>query len=139
MTTSDQSDYQGSAFAPSAEVSPEVAPAPAPGNRFDPNEIAHDLAQKGFAWADADAAFKALDDVTKTVLSETMLEHLPKSKSVAEAETRARADRRYRDHLVAVAESRKHANRATVSYKTYQAWIELMRTAEANKRAEMRL
>lgn len=105
--------------------------------RLDPNRIAQELGKRGETWADADAAFKALDDVSKSVLSEAMADS--GEKSVAAAEAHARRSEKYREHLAAVANARKACNRARVRFDTYRAWIELKRSAESTRRAEINL
>lgn len=106
---------------------------------LDADKIAAELSQRGLRWADTDAAFKALDDTVKSVLAECMIEHKPDASSVAEAEMRARADERYRNHLDALGKARREANRARVAYDTYRAWLELKRTNAATDRALMGL
>lgn len=106
---------------------------------LEPDHIAHELRTRADAWADADAAYRALDDTTKTVLAEVIVDYLGNAKSNAEAESRARASKPYKDHLAALAAARRAANRARVAYDTYRAWIELVRSREATARAEMGL
>lgn len=105
---------------------------------IDPNKIAHELATRGEDWADTDAALKALDDVSKTVLSECVAD-LNEKLSVAAAEQKARRSETYKNHLTAVAQARKAANRAKVRYDTYKAYVELLRSREATDRAQMGL
>lgn len=105
---------------------------------IDPNRIAHTLEERGLEWADKDAAFKALDDVTKTVLSECMAD-LNEEMSVAAAETKARRSQKYKDHLKALSDARRESNRAKVNYDTYRAFVDLMRSREATDRAQMTL
>lgn len=104
---------------------------------FDPNRIAHELSERGLVWADADAAFRALDDTTKSVLSEAMAKSVEKSN--AAAETDARHSQMFKMHLEALADARRTANRARVKFDTYKVWIELMRSKESSRRAEMTL
>lgn len=104
---------------------------------FDPDKVAETLGKRGEAWADADAAYKALDEATKSVLSECMTD--AGDVSVAKAEMLGRSDPRYRAHLEAVDKARRAASRARVSYDTFQVWIELKRSENATRRAEMSL
>ncbi len=103
----------------------------------DPSQIAHELSERGLDWADKDAAFRALDDTTKSVLSQAMAKSVEKSN--AAAETEARRSQMYRMHLEALAEARRQSNRARVKFDTYKVWIELMRSKETTRRAEMQL
>lgn len=107
---------------------------------LDPEELYHNLRARGDKWADADAAYKALDDVTKTVLAECEIEARNEANTTQAAiERHGRTAAKYREHLAALGEARKAANRARVSYDTYQAYVELLRTKAANERAEMNL
>jgi hypothetical protein len=105
---------------------------------IDAHEIAAELSKRGLAWADTDAAFRALDDVTKTVLSECIAA-LNRSDSMASKEVDARNSQRYKDHLIALAGARRAANRAKVNYDTYKVYMELLRTNAATDRAQMQL
>lgn len=108
---------------------------------LDPEELYARLRALGEKWADADAAYRALDDVTKTVLAECEIEARkdPDNTTQAAIERAGRCARAYRDHLAAVADARRAANRCKVNYDTYQAFIELLRSKAANDRAEAQL
>ena len=105
---------------------------------MDADKIAHELSKRGLAWADADAAFRALDDVTKTVLSEAIAD-LNSDESMAAKETAARRSQVYKDHLITLGQARRDSNRAKVNYDTYKAWMEMNRTNAATERAQMAL
>lgn len=104
---------------------------------FDPDKVAEELSKRGHRWADSDAAYKALDEATKSVLAECMSD--AGDVSVAKAEMQGRSHPKYRTHLEAVDKARRAASRARVDYDTYQVWIELKRSENATKRAEMSL
>lgn len=104
---------------------------------FNPERIAAELYKRGVAWADADAASHLLEETTKSVLAGVMVGL--NAKSVAEAETRARASDEYRAHLQAASQARREANRARVRYDAFKAFIELVRTKAATVRSEMSL
>lgn len=108
---------------------------------LDPEVLYANLRARGDKWADADAAYKALDDVTKTVLAECELEAKADETNTTQAaiERAGRVAAKYRNHLSALSDARRQANRAKVSYETYQAYIELLRTKSANERAEANL
>jgi len=109
----------------------------APGERIDAYQIAEELGKRGAEWGDTDAAYKALDDATKSILSEAIIDFLPQCKTVSEAETRARASQIYKEHLASLSAARRKANLARVRYDTYRAFIELRRTNAATDRALM--
>jgi hypothetical protein len=106
-------------------------------NAIDVDALHDRLEDLGEVWADADAAYKALDDMTKSVLSRCMVPH--EGKSVAAAETLARRDEVFVSHLNSLAEARKNANRARVKYDSAKAWIELYRSKAATEREAMKL
>jgi hypothetical protein len=106
---------------------------------FDPDKIAEELSKRGHAWADTDAAWRALDEVTKTVLAECEIEAKQDNATQAAIERAGRVAGRYREHLGALAEARRLANRARVNYDTFQVWIALKRTEQATIRTQMEL
>jgi hypothetical protein len=105
---------------------------------FNPDAIAEELSKRGHAWADTDAALKALDEATKSVLSECMVA-LGETGSIARAEMLARTDPVYKQHLEDLADARQAANRARVNYDTFQAWIDLKRSEQATQREQMKM
>lgn len=93
----------------------------------------HERLQKlGLAWSDADAAYKALEDVTKTILAE---EFLPASGSVAEREAIARTSEAFKGHLKALAAARNAMNTARVNYDVARVYVDLERTNASGQRA----
>lgn len=104
---------------------------------IDPDKIAHELSERGLDWADKDAAYRALDELTKTVLAEIKLAF--DDKSDAAREMKALASKAYREHLASVSAARGEANRAKAKLKTYETWIELKRSIMATERAQMEL
>lgn len=108
---------------------------------IDPEEIHANLRARADKWADCDAAYQLLEDVTKTVLAECEIDAKVDEANTTQAalERAGRVAGKYRDHLSALAASRRAANRAKVSYETYKAYVELLRTKAANERAEMNL
>lgn len=97
----------------------------------------HDRLQKlGHEWSDADAAFKALEDVSKTVLAQ---EFLTTTGSVAEREARARVSDAYREHLKALGEARRAVNVAKVNYDVARVYVDLERTNASGQRALVEL
>lgn len=102
----------------------------------DPREIHQRIVDHGEAWADADAAANLLEETKKTLLAQIMMESIGGS-SAAAAEKKATADQRYIDHINLMVEARRVANRAQVKYKTSLVWVELIRTRESTRRAEM--
>lgn len=86
----------------------------------------------GKTWADKDAAFRALEDATKSILSQAMLD--ADDGPVTMKEAKARASVAYLDHLKALDEARKAANHARVSYDVARVYVDLVRTNAAGQR-----
>ena len=112
------------------------------GVSLDPEELYARHRALGEKWADADAAYRLLDDTAKTVLAECEIEARnegPTGTTQAAIERAGRVAAKYREHLEALAKSRREANRAKVNYDCYDTYIEMLRTKSANERAEANL
>lgn len=105
--------------------------------QLDANELYHKLTQAGNDWADKQAAFNVLDDTKNAVLAQLMLNS--QAQSVAAKEVEAKASKEYTDHVKATQEAMKAALKAKVNYEAIKIWIELKRSEEATRRAEMKL
>jgi hypothetical protein len=106
---------------------------------FDPDKIYAEVTAAGEQWADRKAAYEALDDNTKSVLAEITGRYMDGKESKTAAETRALASRDYRDHLASVAKARSEFLRAQVRYDSLRMLVELRRSQESTRRAEMNL
>jgi hypothetical protein len=104
--------------------------------QFNPNEIAERMRLAGEEWSDLDAAANMLEETRKSVLAE--LVNQSKGGSIAAKESEALANPAYKLHLTNMVNARREANRARVKYDTSKMWVELVRTSEATKRAELR-
>ena len=102
-----------------------------------PEKIAEELLKRGHDYADKEAAATLLEETKHTVLAECMADWPEDSN--AGAETKSRRDPRFKDHIKAMVEARRQANRSRVSYETMKAYEGLYRTREATKRTEMGL
>lgn len=100
---------------------------------IDAEALATTLRKRGDDWADKDAAYKALEEVQKSVLAQAFLN--VEGGSVAEREAKARASAIFAEHLVAIADAREAANKARVAYDVYRTYVDLMRTNAAAQRA----
>lgn len=99
-------------------------------------KLAFELRRRGDDWADKDAAYRALEEVQKTLLAEVFLEH---EGSVAERESAARSSIKFRQHLSSIADARKEANRAKVAYDVYRVYVDMTRTNASSQRALVEL
>jgi hypothetical protein len=98
--------------------------------------LAGELRKRGDDWADKDAAYKALEEVQKSVLANSFV---ATDGSVAEREAKARISPAFMEHLGAIAKARQEANRARVSYDVYRTYVELMRSNASTQRALVNL
>ena len=103
---------------------------------MDTEQIHERLVTAGESWADLDAAASLLEETKKSVLAELMNKA---EGSMAARESEALADAVYRHHVTTMVTARKEANRAKVRYDSAKAWVELMRTQESTRRAEMNM
>lgn len=95
------------------------------------------LIEVGEAWADQDAAASLLEELRKSVLGKLVLEFTAGGMPAGKAEHAAHDAQEYREHVAAMVEARRKATRARVRWDTGRAHVELMRSAESTKRAEM--
>jgi len=125
---------------------PPIADQVALLRNFDPNKLAAEVIADGEQWADLDAAASVLEETRKVVLAKRTLEFLEagtiggkRVTSVAQAELNALADPTYGQHLDDMVDARKNANRARVRYDLGRLRIEMLRSALATARNEMRI
>ena len=103
---------------------------------FDPERLAHELSKRGLDWADKQAAYQALDEATKSVMGQA---YLQTEGTVAERDAKTRNTVGVLNHLEAVARARKASLVARVNYETYQVYLEMKRTEQSTRRAEMQI
>lgn len=106
---------------------------------FDPDTIYRELTEAGDEWADKKSAYEALDDNTKSILSDIASNYMDGKVSRAEAEMRALASGDYKHHLATVSAARKAFLKAQVKYDCLKTLAELKRSQESTRRQEMRL
>lgn len=109
--------------------------------KFNPQILAYQVRQAGFAWADADAAADLMESEKKSLLALLTNEHraLILKVSRKEAEDMALASDLYTNHLKAAIEARRVATRAQASYEAVKVFSRAIQTAEASRRAEMNI
>lgn len=105
--------------------------------RVDPRGLTDRLIEAGEKWADLNAAAEILEETKGTLLARLASERFDLPAWKAEAEAKAHPD--YVAHLEAMVKARQAANRARVRYDSGKAYVELARSAESTRRAEMNL
>lgn len=106
---------------------------------IDADKITERIIKRGEAWADKDAAASLLEETRKTVRAQIAVKHIGGGLSAAKAELLAEASSEYLEHVRAMVEARKEANRERANYDGGKIFAELTRTEAANTRAEMNL
>ena len=101
----------------------------------DPNMLRDRLVALGEQWADLDAAANLLEEQKKTLLASLTAD--AEGNSMALRETIALATQTFGNHIEAMVEARRLANRARVNYNSAQVWCDLVRSIESTRRAEM--
>lgn len=103
---------------------------------IDVDRLCHDAEEAGIAWADAKAAYEALEQTRKTVLAQGVKSHMGEG-PYNKAETLALADESYLEFLKRLVHAGRAADRAKVRYEVVKTRIELLRTNASTERAAM--
>ena len=104
---------------------------------LDADGIYRKVEQAGLDWADKKAAFELLDDMTSTVKADLTTDFYVTCSSKAEAEQRALASARYKEHIARLSAARREWLHSEVRYKYAQLLADLRRSEESTRRAEM--
>lgn len=104
---------------------------------INPAGIFERLVTLGEAWGDANAAAAMLEEMQKPLLSKLTIQQMEGGVSRALAETEALASDEYGRHVERMVAARREANLCRVRYQSGQVWAELLRSANANRRAEL--
>lgn len=107
---------------------------------INPELIYKRLDEVGQEWVKAQAKADLLTEATKPELATLTMEFIEQGcKSMAEAETRARATEAYKAHVKAMVDAKEKANECKVRYAAAQAWFEALRSQAATLRQEMKM
>lgn len=106
-----------------------------PLSEFDLDALHDALVKLGEEWADKDAAANALEESYRTVKAEALLD--ADGNTVSEREAQMLIDGRVAEHRDKMIEAKRESNRAKVRYDIGRVRVELMRTLESTRRAEM--
>ena len=105
----------------------------------DPVALARRLIETGEAWGDAQHAASLLEETKGSLLAKLMKEYAVKDMAMSKAEMLAKADPRYDQHIKAMVDAQREATKCKVRYDAGRAFIDLARSAESTRRAEMGL
>ena len=104
---------------------------------FDPTIIAEQFRLHGEDWADLNAAADLLEKNKDTIKANLVVHFLKTEKAVSKAEYMAEASPEYSEHLSLMIEARRKANRAKVQYDSDRVFIDMLRSVESTRRAEL--
>ena len=99
-----------------------------PTTDFDPSKIYQQYIAAGHEWVDKNAAYQLLKEVKDTLRSTIEARHLDADMSVAKAQTLAKADSMYIDHVKAMVEAQKAADWARVNYDGAKVLADMRRS-----------
>jgi hypothetical protein len=104
------------------------------------HQIFQRLCVMGEEWAEQDAAARLYEELENSRLAQLTLEVIAAERcSRVQAEQTAQASDEYQQHIRDMVEARRKANRLKVRWESAKMWVELMRSQNANRRAEMGL
>ena len=103
-----------------------------------PHEAYERLTSAGDDWADTEAAASLLEETRKTLRATLMVGFIRSGSAIGKALEQAQATPEYLDHVKSMCDARRLANKAKVRWISAQTYVDLMRTAEATKRAELK-
>lgn len=104
---------------------------------IDTDALCDEAESAGFAWADAKAAFEALEQTRKSVLAQGMKGYFEEGMAGNKAETMALADDQYLEFVRRMVKAGHTADRARVRFDILKTRIELLRTNASTERAAM--
>ena len=108
---------------------------------IDSDRMYHALVRAGEDWADKRSAYQLLEKNSKSILADLtkgfMNDYADRSKT--EAEMEALASTAYRQHLQSVCDALKAYLRSEVRYDSLKTLVELRRSEESTRRAELQL
>lgn len=103
---------------------------------LDVDKLCRDQEEAGIAWADAKAAYEALEQTRKTVLAQGVKSHMGEG-AYNKAETLALADESYLEFLKRLVHAGRAADRARVRYDVAKTRVDLVRTNATTERTAM--
>lgn len=105
---------------------------------INPKEIYEKLEKSGQKWVLCNAKAKLLEDSFKSELSYSAQEFLNNgAKSMADAESKARACPWMFNYIFVMTQARKEADQWKVRYENRKVWFDALRTQASTMRAEL--
>lgn len=104
---------------------------------INPNDVFERFRLAGIAWAEADGEAAKMEEKRKSFRAQLMIGF--GETKVNRAEMLAESDPSYVEYLDKMVEARTKANIAKAEFDAIKAWIEITRTLESSRRAEMQL
>ena len=99
----------------------------------------HQMQHLGSKWADLHAEAELLEESKKCVLATITLHYMNDGDTKSSGEAKALAAPEYTEHIRKMVEARRRANQAKVEFEGIKTHMNLTRTYEATRRAEMQL
>lgn len=118
-----------------------AAPAQRPATSL-PEEVDalyHQMQHLGSRWADLHAEAELLEESKKCVLASITLHFMNEGDNKSAGEAKAFAAPEYVEHVRKMVEARRKANQAKVEFEGIKTHMNLTRTYEATRRAEMQM
>ena len=104
---------------------------------INPDKLRERLEELGTDWADKKAAAESFEETKKVMLARLM--KASDESTAAGKEREALASQDYEEHIKIMINARKEADKAKVRYECAKVYIEMLRSLESTKRAEMQL
>lgn len=104
-----------------------------------PLDLANKMVRLGEDWVDKNAAADLLEESRKSIRAKIALESLKEGGTLGKAELIAESSKEYQSHVEAMIIARKLSNIAKINLDAHRVLIDMTRTLESTKRAEMNL
>lgn len=105
----------------------------------DVDALYHQMQHLGSRWADLHAEAELLEESKKCVLASITLHFMNEGDNKSAGEAKAFAAPEYVEHVRKMVEARRKANQAKVEFEGIKTHMNLTRTYEASRRAEMQM
>lgn len=104
---------------------------------LNPNDVYNKFIEAGTEWAVLDGEASKLEHMCKIVKAQIMTSfgQIP----VAKAEMQALSDSSYVEHVERMVQKRTDANVARAKFDAIKTWVDMTRTLESSRRAEMNM